>query len=81
MMFCGGGETVAWYQNVERMCDLRRRILPLSVRLRLDMASALFLAFSVREVQRVLEFSGVIGRRTPRVARGSEAGGGYGGNE
>ena len=79
MILWGGGETVAWYQNVERMCDLRRSILPLSVRLQLERASALFLAFPTRVVQRVLEFSGVMGRRTPRVVRGSDAIGGYGG--
>ena len=29
--------------------------------------------------QSAAEFSGVIGRRTPKVERGSDAGGGYGG--
>jgi len=45
MMECGGGETVAWYQNKERMCVLSTNILPLRVRLRLVRAAALFLAF------------------------------------
>ena len=44
MMLWGGGET-AWYQNVERMSDLRMRILPLSVSLQFVREAALFLAF------------------------------------
>jgi len=79
MMECGGGETDAWYQNVERMCVLRRSTLPLRVRFRVASEAALFLAFWSNEFHKVAEFSGVMGRRTPSVARGSEAAGGYGG--
>jgi len=79
MMECGGGETDAWYQNVERMCVLRRSTLPLRVRFRVASEAALFLAFWSNEFHKVAEFSRVMGRRTPSVARGSEAAGGYGG--
>jgi len=34
-----------WYQNVERMSDLRIRILPLRVRFRSVREAALFFAF------------------------------------
>ena len=76
IMEWGGGETDAWYQNRERMCVLSTSTLPLRVRFRLAMDAALSLAFWSREFQRVVVFSGVMGRRTPRVARGREAAGG-----
>ena len=72
----GGGDTDAWYQKVERISDLRIRILPLKVRFRFEREAALFLAFWRSEFQRVAVFSGLMGRRTPRVARGSVAAGG-----
>jgi len=80
-MFCGGGETVVWYQKSERMCDLSIRTLPRRVSLRSVSDAALFFAFWSRAFHRSVEFSGVIGRRTPSVARGREAAGGYGGKE
>jgi len=76
MILWGGGDTVAWYQNSDRICVLRRSTLPLRVRLRMERDAALFFAFWRSEFHRVMEFSGVIGIRTPRVARGKDAAGG-----
>jgi hypothetical protein len=76
MMLGGGGDTDAWYQNRERICDFRMRVLPLSDRLRCMSRFALSLAFSSRVDQSAAELSVLIGRITPRVRRGREVGGG-----
>jgi hypothetical protein len=76
MMLDGGGDTAAWYQQRERMCDFRIRTLPLSVRFLVEKDFALFLIFSRSDDHKVFDVDELIGRSTPRVDKGSEAGGG-----
>ena len=45
MMFCGGGETEAWYPNSDIMNVLSTRTLPRIVRFHSDRDAALVLAF------------------------------------
>jgi len=63
-----------WYQILDKMRDFATMILPWRERLRVAREVALADTLGISCCQRVSEFSGVMGRITPRVERGSVEG-------